>query len=353
MASIIKIGERWRAQIRRKGSKPITKTFPTKAAAWAWARGIESDIDAGRSVAAPSATTVAAMIERYAELREESGREVLDTSNEHYMLEHLKDGLGEKIAGSLTTDDLVKWCQLRKREGAGPATINMEISKLGTVLRHVGAIMQLRLPDILGEARPTLAHLQLVGGGGKRVRRPTSDELAALFKWFGAQTSSPIMQRMEDILRVTLIVGFRRGEIFRVRWDDVDESAKAVLIRDRKHPRQKVGNDQWVPLIGEAWEVVQRQPRTSDRIFPYHPQTVSKYFKEGCDALGIVDLHFHDMRREASSALIEAGWDPFSVRQVTGHGIARENRQLGTYVAPNVVQLHERPVPAGKVKKTS
>ena len=59
------------------------------------------------------------------------------------------------------------------------------------------------------------------------------------------------------------------------------------------------------------------------------------------------------MRREASSALIEAGWDPFSVRQVTGHGIARENRQLGTYVAPNIVQLHERPVPASKAKKTS
>lgn len=353
MASIIKIGERWRAQIRRKGSKPITKTFPTKAAATAWARGIESDIDAGRSVAAPSATTVAMMIEAYRELREESGREVLDISSEHYMLAHLTEGLGEKIAAGLSTEDLVTWCQQRKREGAGPATINMEISKLGTVLRHVGSIKQLRLPDIIGEARPTLAHLRLIGGGGKRVRRPTSEELAALFKWFGEQTSSPVMQRMEDILRVTLIVGFRRGEIFRVRWGDVDESAKAVLIRDRKHPRQKVGNDQWVPLLGEAWDIVQRQTRTADRIFPFHPQTVSKYFKEACDALGIVDLHFHDMRREASSALIEAGWDPFSVRQVTGHGIARENRQLGTYVAPNVVQLHERPVPAGKVKKTS
>lgn len=353
MASIIKIGERWRAQIRRKGSKPTTRTFATKAEATRWAREIEAELDAGRSVAAPNATTVAMMIEWYRELREESGREVLDTSNEYYMLEHLKDGFGEKVAASLATEDLVKWCQLRKREGAGPATINMEISKLGTVLRHVGSIKKLRLPDIVGEARPTLAHLRLIGGGGKRVRRPTSDELAALFKWFGAQMSSPIMLRMEDIIRVTLMVGFRRGEIFRVRWSDVDDSAKAVLIRDRKHPRQKIGNDQWVPLLGEAWDIVQRQARTGDRIFPFHPQTVSKYFKEGCDALGIVDLHFHDLRREASSALIEAGWDPFSVRQVTGHGIKPEDRQLGTYVAPNVVQLHERPVPAGKVKKTS
>nr|WP_085561475.1 tyrosine-type recombinase/integrase [Burkholderia pseudomallei] len=51
MASIIQIGSRWRAQVRRLGSKSISKTFRTKGAAEAWARDIESSIDKGREAA--------------------------------------------------------------------------------------------------------------------------------------------------------------------------------------------------------------------------------------------------------------------------------------------------------------
>jgi hypothetical protein len=42
MASILKIGTKWRALIRRKGHKSICKTHPTKAAAEAWARKVEA-----------------------------------------------------------------------------------------------------------------------------------------------------------------------------------------------------------------------------------------------------------------------------------------------------------------------
>jgi len=47
MASIIQIGEKWRAQVRRKHHKPHTRTFRTRKEAQEWARQIESRIDAG------------------------------------------------------------------------------------------------------------------------------------------------------------------------------------------------------------------------------------------------------------------------------------------------------------------
>ena len=40
MASVLQIGDRWRAQIRRPGSKSIWKTFDTKKEAEQWARRI-------------------------------------------------------------------------------------------------------------------------------------------------------------------------------------------------------------------------------------------------------------------------------------------------------------------------
>jgi len=46
MASLLETGGAWRAQIRRKGHKSMSDTFPTKAQAVAWARKIEAEIGA-------------------------------------------------------------------------------------------------------------------------------------------------------------------------------------------------------------------------------------------------------------------------------------------------------------------
>jgi hypothetical protein len=48
MATFLKRGETWRAQVRRKDYKAVTATFPTKAQAQAWARKIEAEMDAQR-----------------------------------------------------------------------------------------------------------------------------------------------------------------------------------------------------------------------------------------------------------------------------------------------------------------
>jgi integrase len=107
--------------------------------------------------------------------------------------------------------------------------------------------------------------------------------------------------------------------VTRIRWEDLDEQKKMVMVRDRKDPRKKVGNDQWVPLLNGAWEITQRQPRLSEAIFPIHHSTVSKYFTECCRALSIPDLHFHDLRHEGTSRLFEQGYSIEQVALVTGH----------------------------------
>ena len=50
MASIIQTGPTaFRVQVRRKGHKPITRTFPTRKEAEAFGRRVEADFDAGRA----------------------------------------------------------------------------------------------------------------------------------------------------------------------------------------------------------------------------------------------------------------------------------------------------------------
>lgn len=321
MASIIKVGEKWRALIRRKGHPSYCKTFTTKVQAAAWARKIESGMDQD-GAPAPAAVLgkmvlVSDLIATYEKMREQAQRPILDTANEHYELKRLRRELGYLDAAKLTPQDLVGYCSARAEDGAGPYTINMEVSKLGTVMRYAALGLKIRLPDVVKEARPLLSHLQLVGGGGKRERRPTEDELHDVLQWLTANHG----QVYADVVRFAVGTAMRRGEIVKVTWADLDAKKKMILVRDRKDPRKKEGNDQWVPLLGDMWELVQAQPKddTAGRIFPIHPQTLSKYFKGACDALSILDLHFHDLRHEGTSRLFELGYQVQQVALVTGH----------------------------------
>jgi hypothetical protein len=49
MATLTKRGKYWRAQVRRLGFPPQSKTFDTNAEAEAWARATESEMDRGIS----------------------------------------------------------------------------------------------------------------------------------------------------------------------------------------------------------------------------------------------------------------------------------------------------------------
>lgn len=334
MASILKIGEKWRALIRRKGHRAQCKTFRTKAAAEAWAREVEGRIDTGQVQLVASDMLMRQLIQAYRELRERV-RPIADTSNEHYMLRRLDEGLGDRVAGRLLPQDLVDYATIRRREGAGPYTINMEISKLGTVMRYAGAALRLVLPDVVAAARPLLNHLRLIGGGGKRERRPTEDELQRIVQHLEAGRG----QIYADAVRFAVATAMRRGELTRLQWADVDQVKRLVLVRDRKDPRNKVGNDQWVPLLGDAWTVLQRQPRLPDdgRIFPIHDSTLSKYFREACLALGVPDLHLHDLRHEGTSRLFEQGYQLQEVALVTGH---KDWRHLRRYTQLRPEDLH-------------
>nr|WP_284504294.1 site-specific integrase [Caballeronia sp. ATUFL_F1_KS4A] len=332
----MQIGGRWRAQVRRRGQS-ITKTFKTKSAALAWARDQETAIDKGNNPVDAHHLTVGLLITKYREARSDSGRAIPAKSNEDYILKRLCDAFGDELAARLNTQRIVKFAQMRRAAGAGEYTVDMDLSKLGTVMRHTASLLDVVLPDAVGTARPALHHLHLIGPGKKRERRPTSDEIEKIFAWFAEHPERE--QAMPDLLRVAMQCAFRRGELFSLRWDDIDKEQHLALVRDRKHPRQKIGNDEWVPLIGDSFEVLMRQPRhpvpasylarrqtepnlpphKNEFIFRFDKGTASKYFKQACDEKGIVDLRLHDLRHEATSALFEAGWEIPEVAAVTGH----------------------------------
>lgn len=314
MASVSKINGKWRALVRRTGHKSQCKTFDTKAKADTWARQREADLDAGLGSSSPASTvTVEQVIKAYRDMRDAS-RPIADTSNEHYQLKILMKLLGHHKVAAMVPQHLVDFAVARKGDGAGPYTINMDVSKLGTVMRYGGAAMGVVFPDIVGTARPLLTHLRLIGGGGTRERRPTEDELRRVLHRLIEHRGLVYA----EAVAFSAVSAMRRGEVCALNHADINEQTKIVEVL-RKHPRKGKVLER-VPLLGEAWDIVQRQPMSEDgRVFPIHPGTLSKYFTEACRYLTIPDLHLHDMRHEGTSRLFEEGYLIQEAALVTGH----------------------------------
>lgn len=93
----------------------------------------------------------------------------------------------------------------------------------------------------------------------------------------------------------------RIGEVCKIKWEDLNEENKTVIVRDRKDPRKKSGNHMIVPLLAESFDIAMKQPKKTPYIFPYNPRSVTAGFQRVRNQLGIEDLHYHDLRREGAS----------------------------------------------------
>lgn len=352
MATLQQRGGKWRAIVRRKGHPPQSRTFPTKTAAKTWGDRIERELAEmeARGGSHGEDLTIGQLIDwRTDEIGKVKGVSKTQAGN----MTRLREGLGDIVARRLTANDVVAHAQRRiggqhmRPDGViipacGPATMNVELGYLSELLKLAGPLKGIRLPtDPVADARPVLRLLKLVAKSKRRDRRPTKDELDRIRTHFGAAAWRSLIP-MVDIIDFAVMTAKRESEITRLQWSDLDPSTRTALLRDAKHPRAKVGNHKRFPLLGPAWELVQRQPRTEgeDRIFPYNPKSVGTAFTRACAALRIEDLHFHDLRHEATSRLFEAGYDIPEVAAVTLHESWNE---LKRYTQLRPESLHRPP----------
>ncbi|MFM2051149.1 MAG: hypothetical protein RL682_1640 [Pseudomonadota bacterium] len=338
MASILKIGDGWRAQIRRKGQPTITRTFDKKTHAVAWARKTEEELRAGEfsDTRGLSDFTLGNLIERYVN---EVGQVKPFGRSKAATIALLKRNLGNVPLNALTPQRLVEFAKTRNAGGAGMVTVSMDLTYLAGILKMARSLWRMPLhSDIVEDAREMLKYMGLIGKSKQRDRRPTQAEIDTLCTYFDS-TARTIP--LDELIRFAIATAMRAGEITGLLWSDLNVTDKTIIIRDRKHPSEKLGNDQTVPLLSngglDAFEIAMRQPKTDKRIFPYNPDSVASIFPRSCQKLGIIDLHFHDFRHEGVSRLFEAGYRIEQVALVSGH---RDWKMLKRYTQVRAKSLH-------------
>jgi len=117
---------------------------------------------------------------------------------------------------------------------------------------------------------------------------------------------------------MVIYTGLRRGEIFRLKWTDVDFNLRIIRAIDKN------GEEKVIPLANKLLEILQNLPKDNELVFP-SPRTqkqltdVKKGFKAAREAAGIKNLHFHDLRHTTATRLAENGNDIITIAEIMGH----------------------------------
>lgn len=128
------------------------------------------------------------------------------------------------------------------------------------------------------------------------------------------------------IVLLALNTGLRKGEIFGLRWSDVDLGREQLTVRGEG---AKSGQTRYLPLNSEAVTTLRAWQKATDDPTGYvfngrdegEPlDDVKKAWLPLVKAAKVEHFTFHDLRHTFASKLVMAGVDLNTVRELLGHG---------------------------------
>ena len=380
----------WQAIVRRKGAPDQSKTFRKKKDAEAWAATIESEIARGVFVSRDEAekTTFAKVAERFEE-------EVLPNKRsgdrDVYRLRQVVEHFGKHTLAAITSSMIAAYRDDRLKT-LSPQSVVHEINLLSRIFKACTMDWGINLPMGIPTAqvrKPKVANA--------RERRLESDEEQRIFAAIerGSRHSS-----LRSVIEFALETGARQSEITSLVWRDVDTEKRVARIRGidgRETKNRDTFRD--VPLstkaiavlngitrpkkgglvfqtsassIKQAWDsAIKRARKDYERDVirknlqiagfsekeikaelrkimprggpkPENPKPPRKETLRNIEQLKkdpiLANLHFHDLRHEATSRLAEK-LQMHELMKVTGH---KGTAMLARYYHPRAEDLAKK-----------
>jgi integrase len=206
------------------------------------------------------------------------------------------------------------WASHRRSSTFG---YNLDIFKRHFVGKYLHEITAKEIDDFILTRRDTPTKRGNKKRKGYSVNREVND-LSPIFTLARRSASKDV----HLIILLALETGMRRGEIFNLRWDDLDYTRNQIWVRESKN-----GDARHAPMRPRSKEALLRRPRRidCDYIFPGRvgktraSTGLVETFTNLLTRAGIKDFRFHDLRHTFASHLVMAGVDLFTVGKLLGH----------------------------------
>jgi integrase len=265
------------------------------------------------------------------------------TSDLWYYRKHLEPRFGGKTLDTISAIDIEKMKSdlkkgLNKRgKPYAPATIKHQL----VILRRLYNLAR-KWGMYVGKS--PLESVSMPRLDNQKTEFLKDEELVRLLdtleKW-------PI-QESAAFVKFALFTGLRRGEIFKLTWDDVDFERGLIRLRDPKG-----GKTENLPVSGEALGVLKSLDAVSAFVFPGKDGKQRKNFNGPWQRIREAaslpaNFRFHGLRHHFASALVSAGYDLLVVQKLLTHKDAKTTQRYA-HLAPGA--LKEAAVRSGELLK--
>lgn len=310
MATITKRDGGWRVQVRRRGHKPLSETFETKAKAQAWATQREAEILAGRR-GEVTRHLFSEGLDRYA--AEESPKKA-GLRWELIRIRGFKRArIAQKPMSAITEADVAEWRNERLQAVSG-VTVRREMALLG-------AIFDVARREWRWCATNPVSDVSKPPTVPARKRGITQDEIDRVC----AELAGSAGRQIAVAFQIAVETGMRKGEILALRWSSI-RGAVARLERTKNGDARDVSLSSTATALFESLRGLDPV-----HVFTVTPATADTLFRKAVKAAGIPDLHFHDSRSEAITRLSRK-LDVLELAKQVGH---RDLKSLMHYYAPS------------------
>jgi len=141
------------------------------------------------------------------------------------------------------------------------------------------------------------------------------------------------------LVKFALFTGLRRGELFKLKWDDVDFERSLLTLVDPKGTVSKT-----IPISSEALEILRGLPVDAEYVFPgvnggmRSKSSVRDTWKSMKSHAGIpADFRWHGIRHSFASWLVSNGVDLAVVQQLMTHKHASTTQRYA-HLMPGAVK---------------
>jgi integrase len=140
---------------------------------------------------------------------------------------------------------------------------------------------------------------------------------------------------LKAMIILALDSGMRRGEIFKLRWQDIDFDADLIHIVGT---HTKTERERLAPLSHRAKEELTalRQITQGEHPFPF--KEIKRSFATAKRIAGIDDLHFHDLRRTAITRWIQNNVPLALAGKIAGHSVLQTTMKHYTSTDADMVR---------------
>jgi integrase len=301
-------GHRVKAVVRRRGYRPITRTFDTRADAELWAGQVEREMaqgvfaDLGPAVRRPLRRVIELYSRQYTDKKRGWRQEM------NRVKAWLRDPLTELPIAKIRSRNISAWIKEQEARGLAPSTIKNALQIISQAYRY--AATELGFDGLVNPARG----VRMPAAREGRDRRLEPGELERL----NEACLELGFAQLAAVIEFAVATAMRRGEILALQWRDV--RANSVLVR-----RSKTGRQRAVALSPAAKRALEEvRGLDPDDVFPEFAarggdRLLERQWYKVLPGASIERLHFHDLRHEGISRLFEKGLILPEVMQMSGH----------------------------------